>query len=84
MNVTMTGTAIYRRPDAARAADLQARGMLDPATSCTGKVRYPSQNDARHAAKIVQRTEDRRFGTYHCAYCHEYHITKFKHGEGEE
>ena len=79
----MTGTAPYRRPNAERAADLQRRGLLDAVDSCGSKVRYPNQNDARHAAKVLEREHDRKFGTYHCAYCRSCHVMKFKHGEDE-
>lgn len=72
------------RRDTARAAAMVSAGIITADRACEGKARYTNQNDARHAAKLVQRTANRKATTYRCPFCDGYHITKFKHGEEEE
>ena len=67
-----------------RAQELVAHGCIQPDRACVGKVAYPTQNEARHAAKIVARAKQRRVDTYHCPFCALWHLTKRKHGEEED
>lgn len=57
------------------------RGIITREKACDHKRAYPSQNDARHAAKAVERKTGRMATTYRCEFCRLWHVTKFKHGE---
>jgi len=64
-----------------RALALVRSGHITAESACTHKVAYPTQNDARHAAKHVGKMHGRTVETYHCPFCSAYHITKRRHGE---
>ena len=66
-----------------RAQELVAHGCIQPDRACEGKIRYLTQNDARHAAKDAAKRMERMFGTYRCPFCHFYHVTRHRHGEGD-
>lgn len=65
-----------------RAVELVRIGKITPERACEHKRSYPSQNDARHAAKIMAKAKGRLVDTYHCPFdpTH-YHLTVLKHGE---
>lgn len=69
-------------PRRQRAAELVAHGSILPDRACKAKVAYPTQNDARHAAKVLSRAQERAYDTYRCPFDRShYHITKLPHGE---
>jgi hypothetical protein len=72
-------------PRRQRAADLVAHGVIRPDRACKAKVAYPTQNDARHAAKVLAKAHERAYDTYRCPWDRtHYHITKRPHGEETE
>lgn len=71
------------RRDSERAQRMVEHGIITREKSCDHKQSFPNQNDARHAAKAVFRKTGRQAATYKCSFCHEYHVSKFKHGEEE-
>lgn len=69
------------RRDPTRAATLVAQGSIRRAEACEGKAAHATQNDARHAAKLVFASTGHRCATYKCPFADHYHVTKLKHGE---
>ncbi len=74
-------TVSAHRPNLARAAEMVEHGVIRAEDACTGKQAFASKNDARHHAKHVAKRTGRDASYYRCAFCGQYHITKFRHGE---
>ena len=64
-----------------RARALVRAWKITAEEACRRKVAFPTQNDARHAAKAVAKRRERAVDTYACPFCHAWHITVLKHGE---
>ena len=44
--------------------------------SCTSKIRYRNQSDARDAAKTAYRLRGTKLRAYRCEFCNGWHLTK--------
>ena len=64
-----------------RAVELVRVGCITPERACEHKVQFPSQNDARHAAKRMAKIRRRVVETYKCPFGAHWHLTTLKHGE---
>lgn len=62
-----------------REEGIRALGKF-PVEECQRKVRFPTRNDARAAAKHEAARHRRDMAVYKCPTCHAYHITKAVEG----
>lgn len=71
--------------DDARIAELHAHRALRRDKACTGKVAFPTLNDAKHAAKKVEKKHERKAYAYKCVFAPRgqphWHISTLRHGE---
>lgn len=56
-------------------------GVIRKSSACDGKTRFTSQNDARHAAKLMAGEQRRDAVVYRCNWCGFHHISKKPHGD---
>ncbi len=59
--------------------ELIESGRISIHSACKRKARYPSANEARHAAKAVGARMRRDMVHYKCPWCGHHHIAKKPH-----
>ncbi len=70
--------------DRERAQVLVEHGSITAESACWRKVAFPSQNEARHAAKVTAKKHDRVVDTYRCPFSgavSHWHLTMRRHGD---
>lgn len=63
-----------QREASKRASTLVQVGAVPPERFCAGKERFPSRNDARHAAKSVWARYAKQMHPYRCPECGWHHL----------
>ena len=71
----MAKPKVHSGPRDERLDEMIAHSAIRVEDACRRKARYPTQNDARHAAKAVAARKRKDMKTYKCTWCGHYHIS---------